>query len=446
MIHTNTTDLSKVKAMGVALKKAVNQRYNLLEIEMDGFFQRMLLLQKKKYAALAVTEKDGKITTFLETKGLDLVRRDWCGLSHDVSSYILAQIFSGENREDVVDRIHIYLAKVAQEVRDGLIPVDKYIITKSLTKNPEEYADKKSQPHVQVALAMKKRGRAAKVGDVIPYVICVGEGSILASRAFHPDDLTSPDSELKVGIFIINLDFSWYLSNQIHPPVARLCAPIDGTDIPRLANCLGLDVSKYQNTNTSTAQEEELYTFESTIPEKERFKDVERWTPRCNSCEETSEFVGFFKDHDRVKGGFNCAKCDAPLSFGSLSCQLLAKLRGFMCKYLDQAAVCDDAACRTKTRACSVFGRRCLVTGCKGFVNLEYSDSRLYTQMQYYEHLFSLDAYITKLEPVESDMNTIKAHAKTMENFSELVERYLNTSSRRYIDLAQIFSFQNIQV
>jgi DNA polymerase alpha subunit A len=203
MIHTNTTDLAKVKQMGVELKKAVNRKYTLLEIEMDGFFQRMLLLQKKKYAALSVTEKDGKISTTLENKGLDLVRRDWCGLSHDVSNYVLAQIFSGENREEVVDRIHIYLAKVAQEVRDGLIPVAKYAITKSLTKNPEEYADKKSQPHVQVALAMKKKGLAAcKVGDVIPYIICEGTGSGLATRAFHPDEVTAPGSELKIGMLV----------------------------------------------------------------------------------------------------------------------------------------------------------------------------------------------------------------------------------------------------
>lgn len=199
MIHTNTTDLSAVKQMGVKFKKEVNSQYKLLEIEMDGFFQRMLLLQKKKYAALSVTEKDGKLLTSLETKGLDLVRRDWCGISHDVSQYILSQIFSGENREDVVDRIHIYLAKVAQEIRDDLIPIEKFIITKSLTKNPEDYADQKTQAHVQVALSMKIRGLSAKVGDVIPYVICEGTESGLASKAHHPDDLSAPDSKLKIG-------------------------------------------------------------------------------------------------------------------------------------------------------------------------------------------------------------------------------------------------------
>jgi DNA polymerase alpha subunit A len=136
MIHTNTQDLAKVKKMGADLKKAVNKRYNLLEIEMDGFFQKMLLLKKKKYAALAVTEKDGKITTSLETKGLDLVRRDWCGISHDVSNYVLNQLFSeNENREEIVDKIHIYLTKVGEQVNAGEIPLDKFVITKVTISN-----------------------------------------------------------------------------------------------------------------------------------------------------------------------------------------------------------------------------------------------------------------------------------------------------------------------
>jgi DNA polymerase alpha subunit A len=112
-----------------------------------------------------------------------------------------------------------------------------------------------------------------------------------------------------------------------------------------------------------------------------------------------------------------------------------------MCKYIDQSAVCDDAACRMKTRSCSVFGRRCLVTGCKGFVNLEYSDAKLYTQMQYYEQLFALDSYLAKIEPQEDGMHIIKKNAQTMDELAAVVERYLNTSSRRWVDLAQIFSF-----
>lgn len=85
MINTNSESIQEVKKIGNEFKKLVNKRYNLLEIEMDGFFKRMLLLKKKKYAAIAVEEKDGALRETLETKGLDQVRRDWCELSQEVS-------------------------------------------------------------------------------------------------------------------------------------------------------------------------------------------------------------------------------------------------------------------------------------------------------------------------------------------------------------------------
>jgi DNA polymerase alpha subunit A len=80
--------MAEVKAIGQKLKAAVNKKYKCLEIEMDGYFRRMLLLKKKKYAALTVSEGDnGILKISRETKGLDLVRRDWCGLSHDICEY-----------------------------------------------------------------------------------------------------------------------------------------------------------------------------------------------------------------------------------------------------------------------------------------------------------------------------------------------------------------------
>jgi len=132
MIYTNTTDLAEVKLYGQKLKAAVNKKYKLLEIEMDGFFQKMLLLKKKKYAALTVSEKDnGELIIKRETKGLDLVRRDWCGLSHDVSEYVLDQILSGSERDDVINNIHEHLVQVGSDARAGKIPLEKYVINKA---------------------------------------------------------------------------------------------------------------------------------------------------------------------------------------------------------------------------------------------------------------------------------------------------------------------------
>lgn len=53
-----------------------------MEIGIDGVFKAMLLLKKKKYAALIVEK--GPTQEFhykTELKGLDIVRRDWCQLA-----------------------------------------------------------------------------------------------------------------------------------------------------------------------------------------------------------------------------------------------------------------------------------------------------------------------------------------------------------------------------
>ena len=100
MINTNSTDLATVKEMGNLVKKEVNKLYKSLELEVDGIFKSMLLLKKKKYAAVVIKEDNGKITYEKELKGLDLVRRDWCPLSKDTGKYVVDQILSGKRFQE----------------------------------------------------------------------------------------------------------------------------------------------------------------------------------------------------------------------------------------------------------------------------------------------------------------------------------------------------------
>lgn len=52
---------SRVMHLGNDIKGSVNKLYKTLEIEIDYVFKALLLLQKKKYAALVATERDGEI-------------------------------------------------------------------------------------------------------------------------------------------------------------------------------------------------------------------------------------------------------------------------------------------------------------------------------------------------------------------------------------------------
>ena len=185
----------------------MNDRYKLLEIDLDGVFQRLLLLQKKKYAAVKV--EDG-FRSSTEIKGLDMKRREYCSLSKTVSQYVLDQILSGDPTEVVVERIHEYLTTMGDDIRCGKVKLDEFIIHKRLGKSPEDYPDAKSQPHVQVALRMKTRNVAVRAGDVIPYIFCSGDGdgtgkTAQAEQARHPDELRKAGCEVQTGEYYTQL-------------------------------------------------------------------------------------------------------------------------------------------------------------------------------------------------------------------------------------------------
>jgi DNA polymerase alpha subunit A len=109
----------------------------------------------------------------------------------------------------VVEKIHEYLTELGQSVKDGKKELDDFIIHKKLGKDPKDYPDVKSQPHVQVALRMKLKGNVTpKAGDVIPYIFCLGEDgssstrSAQADKARHPDELRLANTPWKIGASI----------------------------------------------------------------------------------------------------------------------------------------------------------------------------------------------------------------------------------------------------
>ncbi len=176
MINTHLRserDLPKVRQIGELFKKEVNRHYPHFELEIGGIFRSMLLFQKKKYAAMTVLKDlpNGEIKYGEELKGLDLVRGDWCVQSKDTGTYVRSQILSGQDVESVRHNIFTHLEGVAQQIRNGELPLDKFVIINGLSKHPNDYPDAKALPHVQVAKRMLKGNRLVSTGDQIPYVV-----------------------------------------------------------------------------------------------------------------------------------------------------------------------------------------------------------------------------------------------------------------------------------
>ncbi|KAG0199110.1 DNA-directed DNA polymerase alpha catalytic subunit pol1 [Mortierella sp. GBA30] len=447
MINTNTTNVDEVKPIAEGLKKLVNARYKLLEIEMDGMYQRMLLLKKKKYAALMVVERNGKFETVKEMKGLDMVRRDWCGLSQDVSDYVLTQILSSDNqdREQVVENIHNYLRTVAEETRKGLIPLEKFVVNKGLTKAPEDYADAKTQPHVQVALRLKQKGISVRAGDTVPYVICIHKDApapkgSYAERAYHPDEVMQPESGLTI-------DFEYYLNQQVHPPLDRLCGPIEGTDATRLADCLGLDTSKFRSAVRSGGHEEELQTLGSQLSDAERYKDADAFEIRCRSCQTTYTCSSLMMELDSSsRFGLQCPSCMAIAQPASAAVLLTGAIRKYIQRYYQGWVICDDQGCRNRTRMVGVIGRRCLVDGCRGIMHNEYSDGSLYTQLSFFSHIFDVNKALDKIDFEKNGAVRvqIEQNRELIRQLKACADKYIDKSARRYVDLSQLFSFVKV--
>ncbi|KAK4703657.1 DNA polymerase alpha subunit A, partial [Phenoliferia sp. Uapishka_3] len=434
MINTNETEYSAAIRIGNDFKKLINDKYKKLEIDTDAVFERMLLLAKKKYAARKV-EEDGSTT--LEVKGLDMKRREFSQVSKNASQYVLDQILSPKATEDVVDLIHEHLTALGQNVREGRIPLDDYIIFKKLGKNPQDYPDAKSQPHVTVALRMKAKGQSAKMGDVIPYIFCLPDGgapqtSGKAANAYHPDDVRRAGSTLKI-------DYNVYLASQIMPPIERLCDPIEGTEKARLAECLGLDISRYKSNNE--IPERDFKTLQSQVSDEERFRNTKAFSIRCRSCGVVCDFDGLSENSGRMLSsrGFVCSddQCAQAIPLASIAVQLDLQIRGHIAKLYEGWLVCDDASCGNRTRMMSVYARRCLVHGCRGQMHYEYSDSMLYDQILSFDHLFDGEKTLTKLSGTakhEEVSKLIEFNSVALAQLRTVVRNHLNKNGRSVYD------------
>ena len=418
MINTNASELKEATQTGNEFKKLVNDRYRLLEIDIDAIFQRMLLLQKKKYAAIKV--EDGGEST-MEIKGLDMKRREFCPLSKTVSGYVLKQILSGEATEHVVEHVHDYLESIGKRVRAGEVDLDEFIILKRLGKNPQDYPDAKSQPHVQVALRMQAKGQTIKAGDVIPYVFCLAEDGITAKsakadRAFHPDDLRKKDTTLKIGAlkelvqtlhdYLLKLVSLHGLQITTFTSLCKSCRLPSVFAIPSKAPSALVWRNALVSTRTVSARSRHRSRASASSTALSRRSRMPNALPcasrlpcgaghasmsrpsaaysrtRCvyaiRVCSCVKSSLTIYPSRPSQNGmlngsGLHCTKidCAAWLSPASVQIQVENQVRAAISKFYESWLVCDDQSCGNRTRMLGMVGRRCLKLECRGKMHNE---------------------------------------------------------------------------
>lgn len=425
MINTHSVDYDEVFKIGHNIKQSVNKIYRQVELDIDGVYKYMLLLNKKKYAAVKLSKsKTNEMTTSQELKGLDIVRRDWSQISVTAGKMVLEQLLSDLPLDERIDNIHVYLAKIRDQINDNKVPAAMMTITRQLTKAPREYLRITSLPHVQVALRMNStKNKRFKKGDMINFVICIdGTDAAATQRAYHLDELKSNES--------LQIDKEYYLANQIYPVVSRLLKPIEATNSARIAECLGLDPTKYKEagpryvdpTETAIAQrhsndsisfsdfrtstEHAANIGESIIQSNaERFRACKKFVFKCIGCNTDNVIVKpFFKVDGQLKTVLEiCSNKDCLLppykQLSNIRNHLTVFIRQAIRDYYNNWMYCDEPSCNQSTRTSAhvtdITNRSICVTCKQGHMLNSYTEGDLFKQLRYLQFMFQLP----RLEP-----------------------------------------------
>ncbi|CAN0864074.1 DNA polymerase alpha catalytic subunit [Linum grandiflorum] len=436
MIYSGLDDIAKAKAIAGKVIQEVNKKYRCLEIDLDGLYKRMLLLKKKKYAAVKIQFKDGTPYEVRECKGIDMVRRDWSLLSKEVGGFCLDQILSGRSCEDVVESIHSYLMKVRDEMRSEQVELKQYVITKSLTKPPEAYPDAKNQPHVMVALRLKQSGytTGCSAHDTVPYVICIEQGSSsggsagIAQRARHPDELKNDD-----GKWMIDIDY--YLSQQIHPVVSRLCAPIQDSDPSSSLVFAGNDEDRYQSCEPLTLSCPSCSsTFDCPAIFSSIYKSINGTTTTTTTEEAQPE-----ESTSNFWRTLRCPKCPEEGNLGRVSPATIAnqvrrQAESFVSTYYKGIMMCDDETCKHTTRSLNLRlvgesekGTVCPnYPRCNGRLVRKYSEGELYRQLSYFCYLLDTQRCLEK-EQQQMEVSKRLAMEEELRKIRGVVEMSVST-------------------
>merc|ERR1711957_559745 len=189
-----------------------------IKLEFEKVYFPYLLMNKKRYAGLYWTNPDKYDK--LDTKGIETVRRDNCGLVRQVVETVLNMILIDKN----ISGATTYVQGVISELLQNKIDLSLLVITKSLGKgaNAEDYSAK--QAHVELAEKMRKRdpSSAPGSGDRVPFVIISGAKNMKAYEKSE-DPLYALENNLSI-------DAQHYIEHQLTLPLLRIFGPISGDE------------------------------------------------------------------------------------------------------------------------------------------------------------------------------------------------------------------------
>jgi len=209
MVKIKANSIEEAFEIGKEIEKTINDYYQgKITVKIESIFKSFLIIAKKRYAGVAVEIEDGKLKEKVVMKGIETVRKDWCGLTEKVLAKVLEFLLKDRSIEGALN----YVRGVIRDLEEGKVSIEDLIITKSISRNLHEY--KGVQPHIELVKKMMKRSpeKVPMVGDRVNFVIVAGP-ELVSKRAEDPEYV------LEKGL---KIDTKYYIENQILPPIERI--------------------------------------------------------------------------------------------------------------------------------------------------------------------------------------------------------------------------------
>lgn len=209
MVKTNFKDVEEAFNAGLMIEQRINKELEgIVQMKIESVFNSLLILSKKRYAGVSLEKTDGIWKEKLVMKGIETIRRDWCDLTSETLQTVLEIILREQNPKKALS----YIRDVILKLEKNQIPVEKLVVTKSITKSIQAYRG--IQPHVELLRKLKKRDAAAApgIGDRIGFVIVQGT-QLLSERAEDPSYIKKNN---------LKIDSKYYIESQLLPPLERV--------------------------------------------------------------------------------------------------------------------------------------------------------------------------------------------------------------------------------
>lgn len=211
MVRLKTDSLSEMDKIGKEIARTITDRLpGVMELQFEKIFKQFLALTKKRYMGWSFEPDKGGWKEKIVMKGIETVRRDWCEFTSDTMKTIIEIMLKQGDVKKSVE----YFRNVVADINAGKVPIEKLMITKTMSKSAEKYDG--MQPHIELVKKIKKRGGSdvPGIGDRIAYVIVRG-----SPRATLSERAEDPRYVQEKGL---QIDASYYIENQLLPPLERI--------------------------------------------------------------------------------------------------------------------------------------------------------------------------------------------------------------------------------